>query len=105
MAQDKTTQGCILAVLVFLMIIPATLLNAFVLTYLWRWFVVAHFGLSPIGIAEAIGLTLMVSYLVKSPDDRDNKEKGMELFWTLMARMILRPLFVFVFGWIIQHWL
>jgi hypothetical protein len=44
--------------------VAAILARGFVLTILWGWFAVPVFGLPALSIAAAIGLTVLLSYLL-----------------------------------------
>lgn len=44
--------------------LAAILVRGFVLTVLWGWFAVPVFGLPALGIAPALGLTVLLNYLL-----------------------------------------
>ncbi len=44
--------------------LAAILARGFVLTVLWGWFAVPVFGLPPLGIAPALGLAVLLNYLL-----------------------------------------
>lgn len=73
----------ILGVILFLVLYLGglTLLNGWVLSKLWLWFVVPIFGFKPLTVVQAIGIALVVRFLTadtttspKNPDET-NAEK------------------------------
>jgi len=78
------------------------ILSGWALTHLWRWFIVPQFGVSELSIAEAIGISLVVSYLtyhpVETKDDRSDNEK-----YSAMIVYLLRPLITLAVGWVVHQ--
>jgi hypothetical protein len=66
----KTKASTVLAVLCASFVgmvglfLAAILTRGFVLTVLWGWFAVPVFGLPALGIAPALGLTVLLNYLL-----------------------------------------
>lgn len=75
---------------------PAALWNGYVLTVLWRWFVVPTFGVAPLMLWQAIGLTMIVGYLTHQYTSADKDGDGLKG----LAMLILKPLFALFFGWL-----
>lgn len=50
-------------IIFILLSIPSHFLKAFVLMKLWAWFAVPIFGIAPIGMALAFGLSVLVGLL------------------------------------------
>lgn len=54
-------------------------IRGYVLSVLWSWFIVEHFKLNELSITHAIGLSLVVNYLImksdKTEDNRTLEEK------------------------------
>lgn len=72
--------------------------KGFVLTYLWSWFI-TPFGLPELGLAHAIGVAMVVSYLthqIETPD-KDNPNAGFEK----LGYHFVGSLLVFCIGWIV----
>jgi hypothetical protein len=65
---------CASAVGVVGLFLAAILARGFVLTVLWAWFAVPVFGLPILGIAPALGLTVLFNYLL------NHKKEGQSLF-------------------------
>lgn len=84
-------------------IIVSVLLNGYVLSVLWGWFIVPVFGLPALSIPVAIGLALVVSFLTKDvtiDDSSDKQNAGKKL-----VVIMLRPLLVLFTGWIVKQWM
>ena len=75
-------------ILALLLIVPSALLNGFVLSKLWGYFVVP-LGVMQIGVAHAIGIAMIASFVrsrYRKPDSTDLPEK--------MALCIIEPLYI-----------
>ena len=107
MNKDKTTLGCVLA-LVTLMAIPfAYALDGYALTILWKWFVLAKFNLPIINVPEAIGLAIIIGYLTKQIQlrDKDKDKEPLERCCEALALMVLKPGLALLVGWIVKFWM
>lgn len=104
---DRDTEhqllGCLVALLILIVLVPVmAVMQGWVLTILWGWFVVPTFGLPQLSIAVAIGFSLIVSLFrgaqqSKTPDERSTEEKvGQALV------LFFGPLIVLFFGWIVH---
>lgn len=70
--------------------------RGFVATKLWLWFVVPHFGLAPMPIHIAIGLSLLVGlYSASRNNDKDEES------YRSLAYSLLFPAMSLLFGWIV----
>lgn len=86
--------------------------NGFVLTFLWKWFVSASFSLPNIDIPTAIGLSLVVNFIViknfpptKDYDGKSKKEIIKDVLKTAVGPVILKPLIAFLIGFVITLFL
>lgn len=62
----KTSSGCFAMVCsTIVMMVTSTIMRGFVLSYAWLWFVVP-FGVAPIGIAWAMGISFLAGLLCNS---------------------------------------
>lgn len=81
------------------------ILNGWVLSHLWRWFFVPVLDLPAIGIAQAIGISLVVGYLThqipKETTYEANKSKT-EKFLEAVLMGVIRPLFALLIGFIVK---
>lgn len=85
---------------VVFMLTALALLNAFVIQYLWLWFVVPTFGLAALTFVQAIGFGIIVGYLThqhtpkfknQTPDTNND-----------LMMIYLRPFMVLGIAWIVQ---
>jgi hypothetical protein len=85
---------------VVVLLLPSILLRGFVVVKLWGWYVLP-FGVSQIGMAHALGISLFLSLLSQQHQPaRDSREK-----YEILISTIVGPLWVLLFGWIFQHWM
>ena len=89
-----------LSVAVPVIIAISTLINGWVLSILWGWFIVPVFGVQAITLGQAIGLSMVVSFLTYQYIDAKKDENNGA--WTAVAVAIFRPLFALFFGWLIH---
>lgn len=73
MTASKFLGGFLLMVAV--MVITA-LVNGFTLATLWAWFIIPTFGLPALGIASAIGLAMVVSFLTYQYSSKKEESDG-----------------------------
>jgi len=86
------------------LLLVSSILNGYVLSVLWGWFIVPVFNLPTLTAVSAIGIAMVVSYLTyqyNESDEDDNKSFGEKLAKPI-AIAILRPLFALFFGWIVH---
>lgn len=77
---------------------PLAILRAWVLTMLWDWYLVPGFGMAPLRVVYAFGVTLIVGYLLPRPlrsVDGSAKKPGHDL-----ATALLAALFALAMGWV-----
>jgi hypothetical protein len=82
-----------------LVVAISAVLRGWVLSILWRWFAVPMFGLPGIGIAEAVGVALIVAMLTHE-HRREPKSESTSDSLTDAAAVFLRPLFALLVGWV-----
>ena len=86
-------------------VVLGAIMKGWVLSILWDWFVVSTFdSVPPIGVVPAIGLALVVNYLVPtSSSDCEYKNKGtLEVAIKLFVMTILMPLFTLFVAYIVH---
>ena len=87
-------------------IITSIILRGYVTSKLWLWFVVSTFGANPLGIAQSIGLSLLVAYGTHQHDQYEDKESTA---YQKMAKSIgfslFYPLIVLLVGYITKSWI
>lgn len=75
-------------------------LNGFVLSKLWGWFVVTQFDLPSLGVVPAIGVGLAVSFLthqVQNKSDEDSDERALR---TIIESAVV-AVFALIYGWVV----
>jgi hypothetical protein len=93
----EVSMVAILAVLVVLGISGAVaVLDGWVLTYLWAWFMVP-LGLPPIGIAWAIGISLPIMLMTNHEKPKQGEKTDLT---EAIADAVLRPLAALLFGYV-----
>jgi hypothetical protein len=84
--------------------VAGALLNGWVLSVLWGWFLVP-LGIPPILILHAIGVGVTISLLTshgpKGKDERTSTEKMREA----IAFMFMTPLVALAMGWIVHSFM
>lgn len=106
--------SCIVAVLVFVNIVPVMIWRGFVLQSLWVWFLVP-LGTPMVGIVQAIGVSMTLSYIagtssiqeaiskLSKKTDEDANSPSDLLGKILMSW--LGPLFILGMAKALTHWL
>ena len=81
-----------------------TMLSAWVVATIWGWFIVPTFGLKPLGIAQAMGISLCVGVLTRKVDaeSRDGKTKGIGAAVEKLVEAVVYLLLVVAIGWLIH---
>lgn len=92
---------------------PVLIWRGYILQTMWGWFLV-RLGLPVIGIAEAIGVSLTISYLVgtghihtviQKLEENDDEEDEVSNFMGKILSGWFGPGLVLFMGWILTHWL
>ncbi len=96
--------GLVIGTIGFL--VATLILNGYVLSVLWGWFIVPAFNAPPLGLVSAIGIVLVVSFMThqgqyKRPDEQPTLTKIGEVFLTGM----LKPVVALCVGWILLFFL
>lgn len=74
------------------------ILRGFALSYLWQWFI-TPFGLPELGIAHAIGISMIVGFLTYQHNGSEEANKG------VLAVTFLSPLMALFFGYIVHSFM
>ena len=77
----------------FVVAIPILIYRAWVLSVLWRWFVVPVAGFDGIGVAMALGLTCIVVHFSTIPD-------GSREFSEVAAFAVINTTLALGIGWV-----
>jgi hypothetical protein len=85
--------------------VVGTILRGWVISILWKWFIVSAFGVPALGIAAAIGVALLVGTMAHQyTHTEDNRTDGQKAA-SAVGASILAPLFLLGLGWIIKQFL
>ena len=92
--------GKFMTVVLAMLISP--IINGFVITKLWMWFIVPTFEANPLRVVEAIGLMFLINYVKAKRDKETDKDKFWEQFAKNMVYLILVAGFALLSGWVVQ---
>ena len=104
----RDNDGCgvvLLALLaILLVLVVSSIANGFVLSVLWGWFVVPLFEVPSLTITQAIGFSMVVSFLTYQYNDSDKKEEKSlaERIVYLILLAIMRPVIVLAISYIVH---
>ena len=113
MSIEKTSIGTVIVacligipivILVMLLATPAMLLQAWVMTVLWGWFVVPFISLPVMTMKTALGMVVLSGLLrfqVYCKDEREPTEKVI----TGLCHMFVAPLVTLFIGWVVYTWM
>lgn len=88
-----------------LAIIIAPIINGFVFSKLWIWFIVPIFQMQPLRVVEAIGIMLLINFILAKRDKDANGDKFWETLAINMLFIVLMAGFCLLAGWIITLFL
>lgn len=73
---NENKPSCLLLFLLFMIaVVVGTIVNGWVLSILWGWFVVPLFNLAPLTIPYAIGISTIFSMFIRRPESSKNDKK------------------------------
>jgi hypothetical protein len=75
--------------------IPLILLNAWVITKIWDWYIVRAFGIAPITMITAFGLSILINMLHLQQYNEDKRDP-----YAQAGGLIAAPLGALLMGWI-----
>ncbi len=82
-----------------------SMISGFVLQTLWGWFIAPKFAVSALGLAEAIGLSMVVTFLTHSaPTDSERQTSG-EKTQVVINAFILKPVLYLLIGLIVSSFI
>ena len=92
--------GILITIIATLVI--STIWNGFVLSKIWGWFAVSTFSLPTINLTQAMGLSLIASFLTHQHDKGESKYKSEtdKVLFSLYLTVIT-PAFILLIGWIV----
>ena len=91
-----------LAVVAIALIVVGSIMNGWVLSVMWGWFVVPLFGVPVLKVAPAIGVALVAKMLTHQSSSKSNEKKDTsETVGELIAAAFLSPMVTLLIGWIV----
>lgn len=96
----------VMLVLIFGIVSISWLLRGYVLSVLWRWFMVPTLGLPVLSVPQAIGIALVVGMLTHQnyhyPEKEDEKTSTKV---TRFLEPFLAPFATLLVGWIVRQYM
>ena len=95
-------------------IVPALILDGWVISILWGWFAVETFSLPTLTIVQCIGVAFLLRYLAHSrgnkmseviADSVANKEQKRTKLYRDISSAYIIPIVTLGFGWIIHQFM
>ena len=105
--EEKSCLSVIFALIAIpVILVLSSVLNGFVLTILWKWFMIPVFSLPAINVPQAIGISMLISFLTHQQNGNKKEDKEQfELWVSLLFNALLNPLLVLGIAWIVQLFL
>jgi len=104
---DMTVLGCLGIIALLVIVVPASIImNGWVLSIVWGWFIVPLFHFPELTIPYAIGISSVIGLFMhgrtsNQKDERTLSKKIMRAF----SAAFLAPLMVLGFGWIVLQFI
>jgi hypothetical protein len=90
-------------VIVIAALILATFMNGWVLSLLWKWFIVPIFKLPMLTVIQAIGIFMTVNFLTVHLQNEITETKTVsDLASVFIGKVLVYPLMVAGIGWLIS---
>jgi len=98
----KVAFGCTTALV---SVILGSILNGWVLSVLWAWFVMHQFHVAPIGVVQAMGIAMTARMFLPSSSTKTEEKSLSEALANLVGTTVLGPLMVLGTAWILKAFL
>lgn len=105
---DKTAASCFIgigvAASVPLLIIVSYLINGFVLSKMWLWFIVTTFDAPMLNIPQAIGVAMIVGFLTQhpAPKNKDGEKEWSQIITSVLSALIA-PFITLLIAWTVYN--
>lgn len=96
----KENPGCALIIFSLSLIPIFCLINAWILSVMWRWFAVPIFGLRQLSVGGAIGLSCLVSAIQTANPAKTTDKPLSELVSTAIVHVTMKAGVLLLLGWI-----
>lgn len=85
--------------------VVSTLLQGWVLSILWRWFMVPTLGLPALSVAQAIGIALVVGMLTHQSHHSSEDEDEKIVKVVRLIDPFLTPFVILLIGWVVHQYM
>lgn len=68
-------------------VVPAVLLRAWVITMLWGWYLIPGFGLQPLRMSIAFGLSILAAMMTPSYHGKDDRSISVKLLMPFVGSL------------------
>ncbi|MGI6423606.1 MAG: hypothetical protein ACOX0X_03270 [Candidatus Dojkabacteria bacterium] len=103
---EKETENLLGLIVFSILLVISAVITGFVLSVLWRWFIIPIFSLPPLSIPQATGIAIIVDFLTyQRHEEKDDNKKLIEKFLGSLVYVIFYPLIILGLGWVIQLFL
>ena len=104
---EKETENLLGLIVFSILLVISAVITGFVLSVLWRWFIIPIFSLPPLSIPQATGIAIIVEFLTTYQDQRQGEDdKGLtEKIIKSLFYAICYPMIILGLGWVIQLFL
>lgn len=101
----KESPGCLFIMMSLTMLPISVAISAWTLTILWRWFAVPIFGMRPLSMGAAIGLSALVSAF-RQVDATQKSDKSLQEITTDLAVLVaFKTGMLLLLGWIAKSFM
>lgn len=100
--------GCIgVAAVGVLLVVVSAILNGFVISVMWTWFVVPVFRLPALSVVQSIGLAMIVSVFIKDSiaSGKNNGDSASDIAVKVIVRVVVSPLLTLFIAWVVTLFL
>ena len=107
---DLTIGSCFgISIILIVSIVLGAMLNGWVFSILWKWFVIPIFNLPALTVVQSIGLGMVVAMFNGKDKFSSDKKSDQESLWTVTLKAfftaILTPLFTLLLAYIVTLFL
>jgi hypothetical protein len=105
---SKALFGCVGALCyTALLIVVNAAMSGWVLSCLWRWFIVTGFAAPPLSVARAAGIALIASFIVRHPVNikTETQKSQAQAVAEGILQVIFAPLFALSIGYVVAQFL
>ena len=90
---------------IVLAMIISPIINGFVFSKLWFWFIVPTFQMQPLRVVEAIGIIFLINFIRVKRDKEADKDKFWETFTSNVVFTVFVAGFALLSGWVVTLFL